>query len=347
MMAVLQLGPYPPPHGGVQTNLVAIRRYLMERGIPCPVINLTRYRQPDHDGVYFPAGAVEVLRLLLRLQFTVAHLHVGGNLSARLLLLGFACHLLPGVKTVLTLHSGGYPGSAAGRAARRWSWRGFVLRRFDRVIAVNEELKGLFERKFGLSHNRVRLIPPHSFPEGLAADRLPPRIEDFFRQHDPVLLSMGWLAPEYDYPTQIQALIQVREQYPRAGLAVLGQGALEEALREQIQAVGCEEDVLLAGDIPHAAALTAIAQCGVFLRTTLYDGDSISVREALHLGVPVIATDNGMRPPGVILIPVSDPAALAAAITRQLSSGRPESKPPLPADENIQAVYELYREISG
>ena len=29
-MIILQMGPYPPPHGGVQTNLVAIRRYLEE-----------------------------------------------------------------------------------------------------------------------------------------------------------------------------------------------------------------------------------------------------------------------------------------------------------------------------
>ena len=39
----------------------------------------------------------------------------------------------------------------------------------------------------------------------------------------------------------------------------------------------------------------AMSRITIFLRTTLYDGDSISVREALHLGVPVIASDNGMR----------------------------------------------------
>ena len=27
-MTVLQLGPVPPPHGGVQTNLIAIREHL-------------------------------------------------------------------------------------------------------------------------------------------------------------------------------------------------------------------------------------------------------------------------------------------------------------------------------
>ena len=53
-MVVLQLGPYPPPHGGVQTNLVAIRDYLRSRGMAAPVINLTRHRRRDSDDVYYP-----------------------------------------------------------------------------------------------------------------------------------------------------------------------------------------------------------------------------------------------------------------------------------------------------
>jgi len=57
------MGPYPPPHGGVQTNLVAIRRFLLSRGIPCAVINLTRYRREDGDEIYYPPGDIPFQRL--------------------------------------------------------------------------------------------------------------------------------------------------------------------------------------------------------------------------------------------------------------------------------------------
>ena len=80
-MRVLQLGPFPPPHGGIQTNLVAIREYLRSRGIPCGVINLTRHRKPNSDEVYYPASAAELLRLLLTLPYDILHLHIGGNLT--------------------------------------------------------------------------------------------------------------------------------------------------------------------------------------------------------------------------------------------------------------------------
>src|SRR6266498_2522257 len=160
-MRVLQLGPYPPPHGGVQTNLVAIRRFLLSRGIPCAVINLTRYRREDGDEIYYPKSPLEVLRLLTRLQYDIIHLHFGGNLSPRLMILALACCLMPRIKTVLTFHSGGYPLSKAGKSATPLTFRGFVLRRFDRVISVNQELEKLF-RRFGVPAGRIRLIYPHA-----------------------------------------------------------------------------------------------------------------------------------------------------------------------------------------
>ncbi len=98
-MKVLQLGPYPPPHGGVQSNLVAIRTFLRRQGIPCAVINITRHRNPGSDDVYYPRSAVGLMRLLMRLDYDIIHLHIGGMLSQRLLGLALVCTLLHGSKS--------------------------------------------------------------------------------------------------------------------------------------------------------------------------------------------------------------------------------------------------------
>src|SRR5438270_11826288 len=116
-MHVLLLGPYPPPYGGVQVNLVAIERLLRDRQIPVNVINLTRYRRPTHDGVYYPESGLAVVRLILATPANIVHLHIGGELTLRLLVLGLLCCVLPGRKCVLTFHSGGYPSSPAGKTA--------------------------------------------------------------------------------------------------------------------------------------------------------------------------------------------------------------------------------------
>src|ERR1700758_207842 len=104
-MRVILLGPYPPPHGGVQTNLVAIRAFLIKHGVPCAVINITRHRKPDREEVYYPKSAIQLLGLLARLPYDVLHLHVGGMLTNRLLALSLACTLRPGTKSVMTFHS--------------------------------------------------------------------------------------------------------------------------------------------------------------------------------------------------------------------------------------------------
>jgi glycosyltransferase involved in cell wall biosynthesis len=345
-MRVVQLGPYPPPHGGVQTNLVAIREYLRRSGHACDAINLTRHRRADADGVYYPAGAGALMRLLWRLPADILHLHFGGDLTPRLLSLALFCTLLPGRKTVLTFHSGGYPGSPAGRTAAPATWRGFVLRRLDGLIAVNPEIAALFAR-FGVRRERIRTILPFAVQPPDRSVPLPEKLASFLGAHNPVLLTVGLLEPEYDLPMQIDVMAGILERYPRAGLLIVGAGSLEESLCSRIAATPYGEHVLLYGDMPHAVTLRATLDSDVLLRTTLYDGDSVSVREALYMGTPVIATDNGMRPEGVRLIPPSDPARVLDAVCDVLSAGRAARPPAGDGQENIRAVARFYEELLG
>ena len=312
-MRVLQLGPYPPPHGGVQTNLVAIREYLRRRGHSCDAINLTRHRGKEAGGVHYPSSAIALMRLLWELPADIVHLHFGGELTPRLLGLALFCTILPGRKTVLTFHSGGYPGSPAGRSAAPGTLRGFVLRRLDGLIGVNEEIAALFA-KFGVSRKRIRTILPFAVQPPDRSLPLPERLASFLSAHSPALLTVGLLEPEYDLPMQIDAMAGILERHPRAGLLIVGAGSLEAALRSKIESVPYRDHILLYGDMPHAVTLRATLESDVVLRTTRYDGDSVSVREALYIGTPVIATDNGMRPEGVHLIPPSDAGRLRDAV---------------------------------
>lgn len=343
-MRVLLLGPYPPPHGGVQANLVAIRELLRRRGHSCSVINLHRFRTSKDEEVYHPAGAFETLRLLMRLRCDIVHLHIGGSVPTRLLGLALMCTLVPGAKAVLSFHSGGYAASTAGLRANPRTLRGMVFRRFDRVIGVNREIVELM-RRFAVADERIRLICPHVLPARPQAE-LPPALRAFFCEHSPVLITVGLLEPEYDLPLQIAALGEVRQRFRKAGLLIAGAGSLERDLRERIASQPWAEHVLLPGDVAHPVTLRAIAEADILLRTTLYDGDSVAVREALHLGTPVIATDNGMRPAGVRLIPPQDRAALSSAIEECLSTAQPRvAKEAVCNEDHIEAVLHLYENL--
>jgi glycosyltransferase involved in cell wall biosynthesis len=343
-MRILQLGPFPPPHGGVQSNLVAIRNYLRAHGHTCGVINVTRHRGTEGDEVYYPKNAAETARLIATLPYDILHQHIGGAVPLRLLALALLCCWMPGRKSVLTFHSGGYATSPEGRAASPRTLAGFIFRQFDRIIAVNEEMVGLF-RRFGVPDRRIRFIEPHSIPAEAPDTPLPPDLAAFLKTHSPALLTVSGLEEEYDLPSQVELLGRLLKSYPDAGLAILGSGSREDELRALIASKSYGSRISLCGDVPHAATLRAIAECHIFFRTTLYDGDAISVREALHFGTPAIVTDNGMRPDGVHLVPISNLDALENETRLVIDAGMKKEPKPQVGERNLEAVTALYAEL--
>jgi glycosyltransferase involved in cell wall biosynthesis len=343
-MKVLQLGPYPPPNGGVQTHIAALVGFLRQSGVVCDVMNLNRSRRPSADGIFYPSNSVEVLAHLVSHRYDVTHLHIGGRIFLRQLGLAIACSALPKTHCVLTFHSGGYPSSEEGRSAHARTLRGYALRRFDRIIAVNSEIAAFFER-LGVLPDHIRLISPHAPPSVTSASELPPAVEEFIRDHQRLLITVGLLEPEYDLALQVEAIKRVREKWSNVGLLIAGSGSLHGTLRQQIDSQPFARHVLLYGDLPHAATLQAIARADLMLRTTWYDGDAISVREALQLGVPVIASDNGMRPEGTHLIPARDVDALVTAVDKILSNPPPRVPIVSESDRNLEEVLRVYQQL--
>ena len=344
-MRVLQLGPVPPPHGGVQANLSAIRERLLSAGHSCETIAIARSSEIKLEtGVYHPRNAKELFKLLLDLKYDIAHLHVGGDFTARLTALAFACGVLPGKKAVLTFHSGGFANSEIGKQARKFSFRGFAASRLDKIIAVNSEIKNLFLR-YGVREEKIEIVAPHFHRQPNPNAEIPARIESFVQKHRHVLLAVAGLETHYDLSLQIRVLKSVLKEFSNCGLLIAGSGELESELKTQIAATDYAENVLLAGDLPHETILHLIKRADALLRTTHFDGDAISVREALFLETPVVATDNKMRPAGVSLIKIGDAQDLTEAILTVLRAGK-KQKTDKPEDwSNIDQVVRIYEKL--
>ncbi len=348
---VLQLGAVPPPYGGVQVNLMTIRAFLRARGDRASAINLTGHRRADGDDLYFPHSAFGVLRLIARLRPDILHLHIGGHLPWRLLVLGLIAAAWPGARAILTFHSGGFPASDEGRRLTRRSLKALALRAFDRAIAVNEDIRAFFLR-CGVAADRVAVISPYALAAP-SAEPLPPVLETFLRRHAPRLVTIGLLEPEYDLELQMAAVGRLLDTTPRAGLVILGSGSLQPSLRARLDRAPWRDHVLLYGDLAHDQALAVLQRAHVFLRTTTYDGDALSVREALALGVPVVATRTALRPDGVQLVNVGDLAAVDAAVRATLTAPADAGRPSVPdrlragGQDNIAAVVRLYEDALG
>jgi glycosyltransferase involved in cell wall biosynthesis len=120
---------------------------------------------------------------------------------------------------------------------------------------------------------------------------------------------------------------------------------LQEELRQHASEKPYGEHVLLCGDVGREVALRVIAASDLMLRTTLYDGDSIAVREAVHFGVPVVATDRAPRPEGVRVVPAQDLARLREAAEQCLGNGGRRPAAVGAREENLAALVALYEEL--
>lgn len=320
---------------------MAIRAFLRRGGHTCYGINLTRHRRPDEDGLFFPDSAIGVITLIWKLRADIIHLHIGGDLTTRLLALGAISSAMPGSKSVLTFHSGGFPSSDAARLFLASRSKRRLLQRFHHLIAVNEQIRQFFVRA-GIPPSRIRVISPYATVQPHCGP-LPPRLEEFLASHQPLLMTIGLLEPEYDLPLQVELLGELLSSHANAGLLIVGSGSLHHALSRFIDSKPWRDRIFLYGDLEHSMTLAALQRAHVFLRTTLYDGDALSVREALELGVPVVATRTVFRPEGVTLVPIGDRNAIRQAVADSLNSGAKPAAPP-GGDRNIAAVITLYEE---
>jgi glycosyltransferase involved in cell wall biosynthesis len=92
--------------------------------------------------------------------------------------------------------------------------------------------------------------------------------------------------------------------------------------------------------------LAVIRGADVYVRPTLADGDSVSVREAVALGRTVVATSVGTRPSEAILVPPGEADALATALV-EAAEARPILRVARNTDEEVnddcvRRLLELY-----
>lgn len=134
---------------------------------------------------------------------------------------------------------------------------------------------------------------------------------------DPLLLTIGRLAPQKSLPLLLDAVADLADLGVR--LVIAGEGPERHALSARI---GAEKlPVTLLGQRSDVAELLAAAD--VFVLSSHWEARALVVQEAMRAGVPVVATAVGGLPELVgdaaILVPANDATALADALRRLLT----------------------------
>jgi glycosyltransferase involved in cell wall biosynthesis len=267
------------------------------------------------------------------------HVHINGH-TVKGWLIALACGIAGyrAAARLLTIHSGMTPTFLAGGGQRKLLAR-LACSPYQRIICVSHEIRRALEAT-GVASELLAVLPAY-----LADPRKPIPLSDIFKHwlqsHSPLLSTALSFRPEYGFDVLLAALLELRRNQSAIGLVVIGGGEDFEAAKEQIAERGLEDSILLLGEVPHELCLSLMASSDGFVRATRADGDSIAVREALALGIPVVASDVCHRPSGTVLFRNGDAADLAVAIENCLCR---ESRvgPECQGEGGRQRLIEMY-----
>lgn len=137
---------------------------------------------------------------------------------------------------------------------------------------------------------------------------------------------IGALEPRKDHVSFIKAANRILEDGFDVGFLIVGDGPLRENLEEMVKNLGREDKIKFTGvssDIPGILADTSI-----YVSSSLTEGISIAMLEAMAVGVPVVATAVGgnvelcgRNAAAGLLVPPSNSEALAGGIKALLECG--------------------------
>ena len=343
---VILAGFYPPPFAGEPIHVKQLARFLRERGLDVDILNLNRHAPSSQE--YLSATTPWALMVrLFRLpdQNSILHLHTNGhNWKSWLMILTAALGArLKSVRALLTIHSGLFPGYVTRFGRVRREVAKWVLGAFVRVIGVNDEI-GRAMRRLGMDENRLAVIPAF-LGVGQAPD-LSSEDRDAIGGGRPLMVAVGGgdKDPEMGLPTVIEILPDLLRDFPDLRALFLGWQVGPKTM-PLIEARGLLPQAICLGEVSHERCVSFLQEADVVVRSTFADGDAITVREALDLGVPVVASDTAFRPPGTVLFRKGDARDLLAKVRQVLRSTESRATRTLEATQSAHDLWQIYRDL--
>jgi glycosyltransferase involved in cell wall biosynthesis len=202
----------------------------------------------------------------------------------------------------------------------RMAWR-----RATRVIPLSSVCRDVLIERAGIDPEQI-LVIPHGIDPIFQPANEQKASKTWRAEHglpEKYLLCVGNVYTHKNYDTVVRAFHALREEGvldTRYKLVIAGSASDgSEILTRVIGELGCSDDVLLTGFIPHATLLAFYQGAELFLFPSRYEAFPNPVLEAMACGVPVVASAGGAIPEisggaALLVESVTDPTAFADAI---------------------------------
>ena len=343
--------------GGGQRSMVNLAHGMSESGYAVDLV-LAQMEGPFLEEVRSPVRVIDLKasRALTSLPALVRYLRTEQP-DAMLSVFGYVNIIaswawrLAGVRTRLLLNEQNTVSQESGNASK---WRGrlvpWLIKRFypwaSGIVVVSHGVRDDMAQLTKIPRERITVIYNPSVVRAEVWEKAQAPLDHpwFKTDQPPVLIAVGRLQMQKDFPTLLHAFAKVRQTRP-ARLLILGEGKERAMLEELVKSLGLEQDVSMPGFVMNPYAY--MFRSSLFVLSSRWEGLPTVLIEALCCGTPVVSTDCPSGPREILkdgqygqLVPVGDVDALAHAIEATL-----DSKAPGPPSESWQP-YDLNSVVS-
>ena len=194
------------------------------------------------------------------------------------------------------------------------------------IVAVSEGVASDMVETLGVKREKIEMILNPVLTERVFTLAREPLEHPWFtedaKKDTPVLLTVGRLTQQKDFPTLLEAFAKVRQQR-HLRLVMLGEGEDRDMLESLASDLGITEDIDMPGFVDNP--FQYMANASIYILSSVAEGLPNALIQAMALGRPVVATDCPSGPREILedgkygkLIPMQNAGAMAKAIKQTL-----------------------------
>jgi len=354
-MKVIIIGPYPPPYGGISVHVKRMKHYLEKRKTDVSIYNESKVYKNVAGKIYSIKSYKKFIFQIPFLKADVIHFH---SIDIRIrILLGFFKIL--GKKIILTIHG-------ESSYEQLTNSNKFVqhlllssLKKIDKIICVSP--KAINDLScYGINRANLILIPAYINPieEENDFSKIPKEVWFFVNDSEFLISANGCVrfnkgGDLYGIDILIKLIYNLKNigKYVKLIITLLGVDEQNDdehkyynELKEKVIELKLQNDIYIY-EARDTEFYPILKKSQIFIRPTNTDGDSVSIREALHYRIPVIASNSVLRPEAAILFKNRDIDDLYNK-TVDVIENFEEYKAKLEdviIEDNAEKIFEIYK----
>ena len=221
----------------------------------------------------------------------------------------------------------------------------------DGIVVVSDGVRNDLSDLTGIPYDRISVIyNPSVVKEEVQAKAKTTLDHPWFEANQPpVLVAVGRLQIQKDYPTLLRAFAQVRRSRA-VKLVILGEGRERSKLEGILRELDLEQDESQPGFVENPYPF--MAKASLFILSSRWEGLPTVLIEALCCGTPAVSTDCPSGPREILkdgrygkLVPVGDSDSLAQAIEETLDGNATKPPPESWSPYELQSVVSRYASL--